>query len=327
LISFIVVTYNSKREIVGFLTSLLDIVRKNGLDVETLITDNASEDGTQDYLLNNLHQFPELRVSLQLNKENLMLSRATDEMIELSKGDRVAICNADIRFPISFPELLSVLEDHPECGIIPEVVNEDGTIQRVIYRRYPSSIRVIFDFTPIGILFCRKIRRLSRRIPALKLLLWIRDDFCYSNHSFGALDYVEQPGGPVVLFKRETLLKLTPYYDVSFPVFWGDVDMALRARSAGIKFMIVSRVKLTHNYGHSTTLKKDTSQEHREFLYTLLYGSNGMMGFARKWGLSVATLRLALFLGAVLVTGIRFFRPRARKETNQSLRIFRCSLQ
>jgi GT2 family glycosyltransferase len=83
------------------------------------------------------------------------------------------------------------------------------------------------------------------------------------------------------------------FYDERFPVFWNDVDMAMRASSAGIQFALVPSANVIHNLGHSV---RDLNVQ---FVAMLFWSRAGMMGFADKWKLHKRTIQTAMFLDAV----------------------------
>jgi GT2 family glycosyltransferase len=122
------------------------------------------------------------------------------------------------------------------------------------------------------------------------------------------------------------------FYDERFPVFWNDVDLSMRARRAGLRFVHVPSCHVYHVGRHST---RTVSHER---IMMLAYSSYGMIGFASKWNMHPHILKLFFFLDAIL--GVmaalrRFFlgrRSRYRLDDLAELvyrntMAFRCSLR
>jgi GT2 family glycosyltransferase len=104
------------------------------------------------------------------------------------------------------------------------------------------------------------------------------------------------------------------FYDERFPVFWNDVDLAMRAKEEGIGFVLVPSVRVYHSLGHSVR-KID-----EEFSAMLFYSSNGLIGFARKWGLSTTPLQIVFFLDAIFAIGVRMLTTLKRRHSPNSMR-------
>jgi GT2 family glycosyltransferase len=285
-LSVIVVTYNSREDIQVFLESLSVLVGEIKL-LETRITDNASNDGTREYLLRAKSEFPELGINLRFNERNVGLSKALDNEILSSRGNHLLICNPDIRFTGSTLNLFRHIPiDSPATptALVPELLNEDGTVQRKIYRRYPTLTRIICSATSIG-------STISLFLP------WILRDYLYEDHAFaGPVDGIEQASAVCLLIDSASALALDPFFDPQFPVLWNDVDMIMRAREHGIRFRIVPGAHVYHRLGRSVRRERRSNPER---LYMLAYSSRGLIGFARRWKMHPNLLRVALFLDAV----------------------------
>ena len=306
-LTIITVTYNSKREIENFLHSLVEVVPelgRGGITLETRIVDNNSSDGTAQFL-STLEStlLSRLNIILTFNEQNIGLSRAINRELDSSGSELVLFCNPDILFTIDIIRLIAILERFPRHGIVPELYNMDGTVQRISYRRFPTVTRIAFDFTVMGNL-------LSRFFP------WIRNDYSYKHHRFRSpADYVEQPGGVCLLMHLSDIRKIRPFFDPAFPVLWNDVDMALRARELGIKFLIATDVKIFHAHAHSLKRADKT------LISRLFYSHLGMIGFSTKWKLHPRVLRTILFLDTVFTIVFH------RSLNKDVLTRFRCSLQ
>ena len=281
-LSVVVVTYNSRGEVAKCLESFSRIVLEFRLKVEVRIMDNNSTDGTREWLQQNAQMFPSLNLRLNLNKKNIGLSNAVNEELARCNSDMVLICNPDVVFTSGFIHLLNFSRQHPEFGVVPELRNLDGTVQRVTYRRFPTVTRILMDFTGLGIHFSRYI------------FSWVHDDYCYVDYKFNEpVDFLEQPGASFLLLHKDTAKKLSPFFDPQFPVLWNDVDMALRARLLGIRFVIMPGVKIYHELGHSM---KSVNHSRGALLF---FSQHGLIGFARKWNLHPRILQASIFLDAV----------------------------
>jgi GT2 family glycosyltransferase len=300
-LSVIVVTYNSREEIAVFLQTLSNLVRKFRISVETQITDNNSEDKTQDFLTGEASKWAELNLSLTLNSKNFGLSSELNKQIARCSGEMILICNPDIMFTEDMVQLLRYSETYPEYGIVPELLNYDGSTQKIVYRRFPTLSRILLSYTFTG-------RLLSRTI-AKKIF----DDYSYVGHEFcSPVDLIEQPGGGCLLFQKRTLKRLDPFFDPRFPVLWNDVDMAMRARAAGIRFLIAPDVKLFHGHAHSF---KKLSLEQKMMLF---YSSQGMLGFIEKWRLHPRIVRAILFFDSTASVVATFASHFLGKQTRRS---------
>ncbi len=300
MITIITVTYNSRLEIEHFLVSLSEMIRRDPREAETRIWDNASSDETGQFLLIAQKNLPELRISVNLSPKNVGLSRAINSEVASSEGELVLLCNPDVEFSDEVSDLLDFALSHPELGVVPDLKNPDGTTQRSVHRRFPTLTRILFEYTSFG-------RFLSRFLP------FIRDDYKYSKRKFIAPTIIEQPGGVFLVLHRKKLEELSregKLYDERFPVFWNDVDLSMRARVEGLKFVIVPEVWILHGFGHS--VKKLDS----EMRLTLFFGKLGLMGFADKWKLHPRVIQGVLFLDSILAVSLgfvaRLFKLRSR---------------
>lgn len=109
-LSIVIVSYNVKYYLEQCLYSLRKACRNT--EVEILVVDNASSDGTVDYIRGN---FPE--VILIGNNENLGFSRANNMAIRQSKGEYVLLLNPDtIVGEHVLDGCVDFLDTHPEAG-------------------------------------------------------------------------------------------------------------------------------------------------------------------------------------------------------------------
>lgn len=119
----IIVTYKGQRWYDRCFTSL----RRSSVPVETVVVDNASNDGTVEYIREH---FPEIH--LIDSKENLGFGRANNVAMRyaLDQGcDYVFLLNQDAWVePDTFEKLVAIHQRHPEYGLLgPVQVNAEKT--------------------------------------------------------------------------------------------------------------------------------------------------------------------------------------------------------
>ena len=151
----IIVTYNAMKWAEKCLSSL----RKSSVAVQTIVVDNGSNDGTQDFIKTN---FPE--VEFVQSAENLGFGKANNLGIEIAYkngADFFYLMNQDAwLFEDSLEKMLIVYENYPkkeEIGII-SPMHLDGTEKKldVFFERYLA--RNTHDNRLISDIFCNNIQ-------------------------------------------------------------------------------------------------------------------------------------------------------------------------
>src|SRR5689334_20151943 len=111
-LSVIIVNYNVKHFLEQCLCSVLKAVK--GIESEVMIIDNASSDGSQDYLSSKFSNVRILR-----NKENKGFFRACNEGLQLSQGKYILFLNPDTIVPEDcFEKCIEFLDLHPDAGAL-----------------------------------------------------------------------------------------------------------------------------------------------------------------------------------------------------------------
>ena len=242
--------------------------------------------------------------------DNIGLSRAVNLLLGKAAGELILFSNPDVTFGTSFFDMVSLVR---QTGMpaTPAYIRHD------VDRRMPTFTRIVFASTiTAGFMKRRGLNPIERDYDRVGQV-------------------VEQPGGSFLLMPRTTVNLLAEYgmfYDERFPVFYNDVDLAMRARQKGVRFLKASKCRVYHKGAHST---EDMDTERR---LQLIYGPCGLAGFAKKWReMHLNILRLFFFLDAVLWTLIGLvaffvgrrsrFNTRILRNSQRGLVTFRCLIQ
>ena len=232
------------------------------------------------------------RVELVLHDNsvrNIGLSKATNLLLQRASGDIVLFTNPDVIFHEGISDMIRFVRDNTNFGAVPLFIGYN------VNRRFPTATRIIISYTRIGAL----LKRVG--------LSWVYDDYHSSNHN----RTIEQPGGSFLMMSKKAINKLSDiasFYDERFPVFWNDVDLAVRAKKCGIMFVQIPSCKIRHSGGHSSK-GVDVAR-----LSMLFYSSAGMMGFLRKWKMHPNLVRFSIFLDSVLFLMVKLFSSLRRNK-------------
>ena len=149
-VSVIIVTWKSREAVTKCLASLAALDEVPSL-LETIVVDNRSNDGTSQVLLKAKESFPNIRLRLILNERNIGLSEATEQAYKIATGEWILLCNPDIVFTNDFIRMVSFAKSQDEYSLLAaEMVNLDGSLQRMVIRRFPTVARVFFSFSALG---------------------------------------------------------------------------------------------------------------------------------------------------------------------------------
>ena len=128
LVSIVVVTYNNLDMNRQCLESLFG--QTGWPNLEVFVVDNASTDGTREYLLESERLYPNLRV--MINESNLGFAAANNLALERARGDFLVLLNNDTVVARGWlSTLLRHLSARPDIGMIGPVTNAIGNEARV----------------------------------------------------------------------------------------------------------------------------------------------------------------------------------------------------
>ena len=228
-LSVVVVSWNSAE----FLENCLNGVYSdaNGRDVEVIVVDNASKDGSVALLQN---RFPQAK--LIVNDANRGVSVAFNQGMAASTRTYIQLlCSDTIVQPGAFDALLTFLDAHPDVGAAgPRLIYPDGRPQPSC-RTFPSLSLFAWEFLGFS--------RLFPRHPVFGK--WRMGNFDHST-----LREVDQPRGSSLMVRR-SMVEQVGGWDEALEMFFNDVDWCLRIKQNGWKIYFVPDAVMTHYGGGS----------------------------------------------------------------------------
>jgi GT2 family glycosyltransferase len=208
LVSVTVVTYNSGRFIKRCLESVLE---QKYRDLEVVVVDNASTDGTVDIL----EQFAD-RCRIYYNDGNVGFAAAQNQAIALARGDWVLTLNPDVLLLPNFIQaMVEAGQVDPKAG---SVCGKLLTIRPT----FDLPEKELVDST--GIYFTPMLRHLDRGSQEV-------DNGHYLN-----FEYVFGATAAAALYRRQMIEDISidnEFFDPDFFVYREDADVAWRAQLMG----------------------------------------------------------------------------------------------
>jgi GT2 family glycosyltransferase len=236
ILSVVIVSYNVKYFLEQCLSSLKKAVESisiPGDSAEVFIIDNASSDGSPDFLEPLFPGFHFIR-----NKENNGFAKANNLVIPLCNGEFILFLNPDtILAEDSLNTCISFLRDHADAGAVGvRMIDGAGRFLKESKRGFPYPIASFF-----------KLTGLTRLFPRSKF---------FSSYYMGHLDegrtqVVDILSGAFMMIKRAVLIQ-TGGFDEQFFMYAEDIDLSYRIDKAGFKNYYLPATTIIHFKGEST---------------------------------------------------------------------------
>lgn len=245
---------------------------------EILIVDNASADGSTDWLKGDSSRF-DCQIRLLKNSENLGFGRANNQAFELSRSPLVLLLNPDTEVtPGAIDSLVVTLNSSAKIGACgPKILNPDESLQISVWRNPPAPWEIVLSQMKLYLLLPRPLRG--------ELLLgghW--------NHN--RQRRVPMLSGAAILARREMIDEVGGF-DERFHMYGEDNEWCLRIKRAGWHLVFEPRAVIIHHGGHSSVQRWTDQQKLRVQLEASYLFQKNALG---KWQL-VAN-QLASFLTA-----------------------------
>ena len=229
-LSVIIVNYKVKHYLEQCLRSVAEASR--GIAVEVIVVDNASGDGSVEYLR---ERFPD--VTIIASEENLGFARANNLAIRNSRGQYVLLLNPDtIVAEDTFRDFIGFMDSTPDaggCGAY--MLHTDGSFAPESRRGLPTPF----------VAFC-KMSGLASLLP--KSRTFGRYYMRYLNEN--EVNRIEIMSGAFMFLRRDALDK-AGLLDEDFFMYGEDIDLSYRILKAGYNnYFLPSRI--LHYKGEST---------------------------------------------------------------------------
>ncbi|MBV8717126.1 MAG: glycosyltransferase family 2 protein [Chloroflexi bacterium] len=224
--SVLIVSYNTCQLTVEAIASVM-----HEPEVETIVVDNASHDGSADAIA---AQYPSVR--LIRSERNLGFAGGVNRAAPEASGEHMLVLNSDARLePGALDLLLQHLNSHPRAGLVaPALRYADGRAQASAFV-FPGLLQIALDLYPINRLMDSRINgRISSTVPR----------------------QVDYPLGACMLIRRAAWHDVGPL-DEGYFMYLEEIDWCRRARAHGWQIWHQPRAIAMHHGGSSTSQQPD----------------------------------------------------------------------
>jgi len=283
-VSIVIVTYNSANVIGACLAS----IPSSEVNVETIMVDNGSTDGTVDLVR---EKFP--GVQIVTGQGNVGFARANNIGFRLSHGRYLLTLNADTEIrPGALRTLVDFADAHPEAAIVaPRLVNPDGTLQHSTFR-FPDYRQAFFGF-------------FEKLVPLDSV-----PNGRYPPQDYERVRPVEHTLGAAILARRQ-VWEQTRGMDEKYGLYFEETDWCYRAKRAGWQLFYIPTAIIVHLGAHST--KRNPERSSALFAQSQAYFYRKNYGLLSYLGLKVITIIGLTYWLARTVLGLG--RGRITRET------------
>jgi N-acetylglucosaminyl-diphospho-decaprenol L-rhamnosyltransferase len=299
-ISVAVVSYNTRDLLRVCLHSLLARQGDGEAQLEIIVADNGSVDGSPEMVRS---EFPDVRV-LETGG-NIGFGRANNAALAEASGRYYCLLNSDAELlPGALSLAMATLEAHADIGLVGgQLLWPDGRLQ-TSWGDDPKLSGVLAEQT-----FWEAVRE---RFTPLAPQTW----------GGGAAFDVDQICGAFMLLRREAWFQIGGF-DPSYFMYNEDVDLNVRLRKSGWRVVFLPTARITHHLGASSS-----ADWRKRALMVSAYNQSRYYYFTRFQGVAAGrTLRAYCLLGAAIrLTGwtvLSLMRPSARDKVKLFQEVWR----
>jgi len=242
-LSIIIVTYNGRDVMLKTLDAYKRALAADpSHSYETIVVDNASQDGVADAVAAH---FPEARL-IRLS-ENGGFAVGNNIGFESSTGRYLLFSNPDIEVTQkTLPTLIELMDQNPDVGACTPFLKlaTTGDIDWGAHRGFPTPWAAFTYFTKLARLF-RGSRQLSRWFGQYHLL----DRDLSTEHEVDAIK-------GCFFFVRREIFERAGKWDEAYFMFGEDIDLCYQIKRFSYKVMFYPQALALHYHGVTTGLKE-----------------------------------------------------------------------
>ena len=229
-VSVVIPSYNTRDLMEQALRTVMEAAVD--LEVEIVVVDNASRDGSAEMVE---EKFPQ--VELVRNEKNVGFAAANNVAFGRTRGRYVLLLNSDtVVRPDTLRCLVKFLDDRPEAGAAGcKILNPDGTLQLESRRSFPTPAAAVWKLTGMSRLFPNSPR------------------FAHYNLTYldpEEVNEVDALSGSCMMVRRE-VIEQVGQLDEAYFMYGEDLDWCYRMRQAGWQIYYVPHTAIIHFRGQS----------------------------------------------------------------------------
>jgi GT2 family glycosyltransferase len=277
-LTVVVISFNTKKLTWECIESVIKNTR--GLDVEIVVIDNSSKDGSREFLSKAATR--NRKIKLVKNSENVGFAKANNQGVKISRGRYVLFLNSDTRVDGNLlTEMVDWMDKHAKVGVATcALKNKDGSLQGT-GGYFPTLARV---FSWMTIQDFPLVDRIIKPFHPMKGKSVLNGLGFYSKER--EVDWVT---GAFMLVRRQVFGDGVTW-DEEYFMYTEDVDFCYQAKKKGWGIFYLPRWNILHYGGASGTSEFSIVSEYK-----------GLKIFYRKhysaW--QYPLLRVSLKIGAL----------------------------
>lgn len=238
-LSVIIVSYNTCQLLDDCLSSLLVADPPPG-EIEIIVVDNASADGSQEMVR---EKYPQ--VKLLALEQNLGFSTANNRGTAVAGGRAILFLNSDtVLSKQALVQPFQYLQENPQIGAVTvRLIYPDGQRDPDNHRGFPTPWNALCHFTGLSRLFPHNPRF---------------NGYFQSYADFDRTHVVDVIAGSYMMMPHQLVDDLGGWDETYF--FYGeDIDFCYRIHEAGYEIIYYPHVEVLHYKGASSGLRKESA--------------------------------------------------------------------
>jgi O-antigen biosynthesis protein len=264
-VSIVIANWNTKKLIRECIESIFSSVSA-GVSYELIIIDNASTDGSLDYL-----QSLGSRIVLISNNKNAGYAKACNQGMKIAQGKFILLLGSDtVMLTNTVKECIRFMESHPEAGAVGcRLLNPDGSAQNS----------------------CKKFPRLANAFYTYLSLDKLNREYDMASFDYNHTMEVEQVATTFLMTRKDLMAKIG-YFDEAYRILYNDVDLCRRIWDTGSKIYFLHTCSVIHYGSHST---KQATFRLRKIMYGDIYRYyKNYFGFKARFLYPILVARLLI---------------------------------